>query len=84
MTDREVPWRLLGLGGVASLCCIGTTAGGAAVGGAALAGGAIAGGFGAGAVEVLVTVLTIGVVGLAWWQFGPEPSGESDPTCERD
>jgi len=90
MTDRDVPWRLLGLGGVASLCCIGTTAvggaavGGATVGGAALAGGAVAGGLGAGVVQVLVTVVTVGVVSVAWWQFGPEPNCELDSTGESD
>lgn len=74
MTDRDVPWRLLGLGGVASLCCIGTTA----VGGAALAGGAIAGGFGAQAIQVLITMLTIGLLGLAWTRFGPDPKSDSN------
>jgi hypothetical protein len=69
-----VPWRLLALGGVASLCCIGGTA----VGGAALASGAVAGGLGAEVVQVVVTILTVGVVGVAWWRLGP------DPKCERD
>jgi hypothetical protein len=70
----DTPWSLLGIGGVASLCCIG----GSAVGGAALATGAVAGGAGASIAQVLVTVLTVGVLGLAWTQFGP------DPECERD
>lgn len=74
VTERDVPWRLLGLGGVASLCCIGTTA----VGGAALASGAVAGGLGTGVAQVAVTVLTVAVVGLAWRRLGP------DPKCERD
>jgi len=73
MAERT-PWGLLGIGGLASLCCIGTSA----VGGAALATGAIAGGLGADLVQVLVTVLTVGVLGLAWTRFGP------DPKCERD
>ncbi|MFC4450721.1 hypothetical protein [Halorussus aquaticus] len=73
MTERDVPWRLLGIGGLASLCCVG----GSAVGGAALATGAVAGGLGANVVQVSVTVLTVGVLGLAWRRFGP------DPNCER-
>ncbi|WP_158058327.1 hypothetical protein [Halorussus halophilus] len=63
MTERDVPWGLLGIGGVASLCCLGSAA---AVGGASLAGGAIAGGLGASLVQILVTVLTVGVVGAIW------------------
>ena len=74
MSERDPPWRLLGLGGVASLCCVGTTA----VGGAAVAGGAVAGGLGAGVAQVLVTVVTVAALGLAWRQFGPTP----ERTCE--
>jgi len=74
VTERDVPWRLLGLGGLASLCCIGTTA----VGGAALAGGAIAGGLGADLAQVLVTVATVATLGFAWNRFGPSPK------CERE
>lgn len=74
MTDGDAPWRLLGIGGLASLCCLGPSA----VGGAALATGAVAGGFGANVAQVLVTVLTVGLLGLAWTQFGP------DPKCERE
>lgn len=74
MTDRDVPWALLGLGGAASLCCLGS----AAVGGAALASGAVAGGLGAGVAQVLVTVLTVGVLGLGWQKFGRD-----DGECER-
>jgi len=70
----DTPWRLLGIGGVASLCCIG----GSAVGGAALATGAGAGGLGANIVQVLVTVLTVGVLGFAWTRFGPDPKCECD------
>lgn len=69
MAGRDVPWRLLGLGGLASLCCVGTSA----VAGAALLSGATAGGLGAGALQVLVTMLTVGLIGLAWQQFGPDP-----------
>ncbi|UPW01524.1 hypothetical protein M0R88_05320 [Halorussus gelatinilyticus] len=74
MADGGVPWRLLGIGGLASLCCVGTSA----VGGAALASGAVAGGLGANVAQVLVTVLTVGLLGLAWALLGP------DPTCERE
>ncbi|WP_276279944.1 hypothetical protein [Halorussus caseinilyticus] len=74
MTRDGAPWRVLGIGGVASLCCVGTSA----VGGAALASGAVAGGLGAGVVQVLVTVLTVGVLGLAWSAFGPDPKCECD------
>lgn len=73
MADRDF-LGLLAIGGVASLCCIGGTA----VGGAAVASGAVAGGLGAGVAQVAVTVLTVSVVGLAWWRLGP------DPKCERD
>lgn len=78
MTDRDAPWRLLGLGGLASLCCLGTAAvsGAATVGGAALAGGAVAGGLGAGLAQVLVTVATVAALGLAWGRFGPASAGE--------
>jgi len=72
--SRDSRWAVLGLGGVASLCCLGS----AAVGGAALTGGAVAGGLGANLVQVLVTVATVAALGLAWQAFGPEPTGERD------
>jgi hypothetical protein len=62
MSERDRKWGLLGIAGAASLCCVGTSA----VAGAALTSGAVAGGLGAGFVQVLVTVLTVGVLGLAW------------------
>lgn len=65
MTDRDVPWAILGVGGAMSLCCLGS----AAVGGAALTSGAVAGGLGAGAFQVLVTVATVGVLGFVWQRF---------------
>lgn len=70
MSERDVPWRLLGLGGVASLCCLGTTA----VGGAAITSGAVAGGLGADALQVLVTVATVALLGLAlrWRRAGAD------------
>ncbi|UPV75487.1 hypothetical protein M0R89_05320 [Halorussus limi] len=74
MTDGDPPWRLLGIGGLASLCCVGTSA----VGGAALASGAVAGGAGANVAQVLVTVLTVGGLGMAWTRFGPDPARERD------
>ena len=67
MSERDRRWGLLGVGGLASLCCVGTSA----VAGAAVTGGVVAGGLGAGLVQVLVTVLTVGVLGLAWrWRSG--------------
>ena len=76
MSERDVPWGLLGVGGIASLCCLGSAAafGGAAVGGAAVGGaavgGALAGGLGASLVQILVTVVTVGVVAVAWrWRW---------------
>jgi hypothetical protein len=70
VSERDVPWRLLGLGGVASLCCLGTTA----VGGAAITSGAVAGGLGADALQVLVTVATVALLGLAlrWRRAGAD------------
>jgi hypothetical protein len=67
-------WAVLGLGGVASLCCLGS----AAVGGAALTGGAVAGGLGANLAQVLVTVATVAALGLVWRRFGPEPTGDDE------
>ncbi|WP_137284261.1 hypothetical protein [Halorussus salinisoli] len=74
MAEGDAPWRLLGIGGLASLCCVG----GSAVGGAALASGAVAGGMGAGVVQVLVTMLTVGVLGVVWSAFGPDPNCDCD------
>jgi peptidoglycan biosynthesis protein MviN/MurJ (putative lipid II flippase) len=74
MADRSFPWRLLGFGGVASLCCVG----GGAVGGTALASGAVAGGLGAGVAQVLVTVATVAVLGLAWRWRRSGVDGECD------
>lgn len=84
MSERDPPWRLLGLGGLASLCCIGGSAvggaavGGAVIGGTALASGGIVGGLGAGVAQVVVTVLTMGIIGLVWWRVSP------DLTCKQD
>lgn len=75
MTDRDVPWTILGVGGAMSLCCLGS----AAVGGAALTSGAVAGGLGAEVFQVLVTVATVGVLGLGWRRFQRDGDGE----CER-
>ena len=62
MADESsgVPWGLLGLGGVASLCCVSLTA----VSGAAVSGGAAAGALGGSIAEVLMTVLVVSLVGL--------------------
>lgn len=48
---------LLGLAGVASLCCLAPST-------AAVSGGVAAGGLAAGLGQVAVTVLTLGVIGL--------------------
>ncbi len=55
------PWRLLGVGGALSLCCLfaAPTAGAAAAGGTAAA-------LGGGLVRILVTALTVGVVGVVY------------------
>lgn len=57
------PWRLLGVGGALSLCCLfaaPTAAGAAAAGGTAavLTGGLI---------RIVVTALTVGVIGGLYW-----------------
>ncbi|WP_134671127.1 hypothetical protein [Halorussus marinus] len=65
---------LLGVGGAASLCCVGT----GAVGGGALTGGAVAGGLGGSLAQVAVTVVTVAALGLAWQRFGPEPTGDPE------
>ena len=48
-------WSVLGLGGLASLCCLGP-------GAAAVGGGATAGALGVGLLQVGVTLLTLTVV----------------------
>lgn len=65
------PWRLLGVGGALSLCCLfaAPTAGAAAAGGTATA-------LGGGLVRIVVTALTVGVVG-AVYRFH-----SSDCACE--
>ncbi|USZ69612.1 hypothetical protein NGM10_07745 [Halorussus salilacus] len=84
MVEREKSWTVLGLGGAASLCCLGSAlVGGAAVGGAALTTGAVAGGLGAGLAQVLVTILTVGALGLAWRVFGGGASGDGGRACRR-
>ena len=57
-------WSLLGLGGAVSLCCLfAAPATGGAVGGT-VAGGATAA-LGGGVVRILVSALTVGLLGLA-------------------
>ncbi|APX98340.1 hypothetical protein [Natronorubrum daqingense] len=60
-SDAASRRSLLGLAGVASLCCL-------APGTAAVSGGVAASGLGAGLGQVAVTVLTLGVIGsvLRW------------------
>jgi hypothetical protein len=58
-------WSLLGLGGVASLCCVfAAPSGAAAVGGAAAAGGTTAA-LGGGLIRIAVAALAVGVITLA-------------------
>lgn len=59
--DSTPPWRLLGVGGALSLCCLfaAPTAGAAAAGGTAAA-------LGGGLVRILVTAVTVGVVGAVY------------------
>jgi hypothetical protein len=54
-------WSRLGLGGLASLCCLGPTV--AAVTGGTVAVGAVQESAAAGAVELLVTLGTLAVIG---------------------
>lgn len=53
--DSASRWSVLGLGGLASLCCLGP-------GAAAVGGGATAGALGLGLLQVGVTILTLAVV----------------------
>ncbi len=55
------PWRLLGVGGALSLCCLfaAPAAGAAAAGGTAAA-------LGGGLVRIIVTALTVGVFGAVY------------------
>jgi hypothetical protein len=64
------PWGVLGVGGAVSLCCLfaAPTAGDAAAGGTA---GAIGGGL----IRIVVTALTVGVIGTFCWLYS---SGDTD------
>ncbi|OVE84261.1 hypothetical protein [Natronolimnobius baerhuensis] len=63
-SERASRRSLLGLAGVASLCCL-------APGAAAVAGGGVAAGAGAGLGQVLVTVATLAGIGLVVrWRTG--------------
>lgn len=55
------PWGLLGVGGALSLCCLFATP----AAGAAAAGGTTAA-FGGGLVRIVVTALTVGVIGAVY------------------
>ncbi|NIC00471.1 hypothetical protein [Halobacterium sp. R2-5] len=61
--DDGPNWSLLGLGGALSLCCVFAPVAAGAVGGAA-AGGATAS-VGGGLVQVVVSAVTVGVLGAA-------------------
>ena len=67
------PWRLLGVGGVLSLCCLfaAPAAGAAAAGGTAAV-------FTSGLVRVLVSALTVGVIGGFYWLHS---SSYADQSC---
>ncbi len=52
---------LLGLAGLAGLCCVGTS--GLVVGGAAVAGGTAVGGASSALAQSAVTVVTLGIIG---------------------
>lgn len=56
-------WPLLGLGGIVSLCCLFATPAATGAAGATVSGGTTAA-MGGGLVRVLVTALTVGLVGL--------------------
>jgi hypothetical protein len=64
------PWGLLGVGGAVSLCCLfaAPTAGAAAAGGTA-------GALGGGLIRIVVTALTVGVIGTFCWLYS---SGDTD------
>jgi hypothetical protein len=64
--DSEMSkWSWLGLGGIASLCCVfAAPSGAAALGGAAAAGGTTAA-LGGGLIRIAVAALTVGFIALA-------------------
>lgn len=67
------PWGLLGVGGAVSLCCLfaAPTAGAAAAGGTAAA-------LGGGLVRIVVTALTVGVIGTLYWRYS---AGDTEQSC---
>ncbi|WP_255150175.1 hypothetical protein [Halorarius halobius] len=62
-TESSRRWSLLGLGGALSLCCLFAPAAAGVVGGAA-AGGTTAA-LGGGLVRILVSAITVGIIGVA-------------------
>ncbi|WP_340097772.1 hypothetical protein [Salinibaculum salinum] len=71
MTDDSASrWSVLGLGGLASLCCLGP-------GAAAVGGGATAGALGLGLLQVGVTILTLTVVAaVVRWRLDCSTCGQ--------
>jgi hypothetical protein len=67
------PWGLLGVGGAVSLCCLFA----APTAGAAAAGGTVAA-LGGGLVRIVVTALTVGVIGTLYWLYS---SSGTDQSC---
>jgi hypothetical protein len=63
-TDASARWSLLGVGGTVSLCCLFAAPAATGAAGSTVAGGATAA-LGGGLVRILVSALTVGVIGLA-------------------
>ena len=69
-------WSLLGLGGTVSLCCLVAAPAATGAVGTAVAGGTTAA-LGGGLVRILVSAVTVGIIGIAvriW---------SSSPSCKR-
>lgn len=70
------PWRLLGVGGALSLCCLFAAPTAA---GAAAAGGTVAV-LSSGLVRIVVTALTAGVIGGLYWLHSANYTDQSCST----
>ena len=84
-TGSASTWSILGIGGIASLCCIFLAPATAAATGSALSGSATAV-FGGTLVQIIVTALAVGVV-AAGVSAGRRVRGSTGPTdgchCEQ-
>ncbi|MFD1589374.1 hypothetical protein ACFR9U_20555 [Halorientalis brevis] len=69
-------WSLLGLGGTVSLCCLVAAPATTGAVGTAVAGGTTAA-LGGGLVRVLVSAVTVGIIGMALQMW------TSSPSCKR-